>query len=46
VIGGVRELLGLATFRRVIVITALIYGSHAMHDAFSMIRWTAAGVGP
>jgi PPP family 3-phenylpropionic acid transporter len=45
VIGGVRELLGLATFRRVIVIAALIYGSHAMHDTFSVIRWTAAGVG-
>lgn len=43
--GGVRELLGLATFRRVIVIAALIYGSHAMHDTFSVIRWTAAGVG-
>jgi PPP family 3-phenylpropionic acid transporter len=45
VIGGVRELLQLATFRRVIFIAALIYGSHAMHDAFSIIRWTAAGVG-
>ena len=45
VIGGVRELLGLATFRRMIVIAALIYGSHAMHDGFSVIRWTAAGVG-
>jgi MFS transporter, PPP family, 3-phenylpropionic acid transporter len=45
VMGGVRELLGLATFRRVIVIAALVYGSHAMHDTFSMIRWTAAGVG-
>ncbi|HWK68140.1 MAG TPA: MFS transporter [Rhizobiaceae bacterium] len=44
VMGGVRELLGLATFRRVIVIAALIYGSHAMHDTFSVIRWTAAGV--
>jgi MFS transporter, PPP family, 3-phenylpropionic acid transporter len=44
-ISGVRELLGLASFRRVIVIAALIYGSHAMHDAFSVIRWTAAGVG-
>jgi PPP family 3-phenylpropionic acid transporter len=29
----------------VIVIAALIYGSHAMHDTFSVIRWTAAGVG-
>lgn len=45
-IGGVRELLGLATFRRVIMIAALVYGSHAMHDTFSVIRWMAAGVGP
>ena len=45
VIGGARELLGLTTFRRVIVIAALIYGSHAMHDTFSVIRWTAAGIG-
>jgi MFS transporter, PPP family, 3-phenylpropionic acid transporter len=43
--GGVRELLGLRTFRRIILIAALIYGSHAMHDTFSVIRWTAAGVG-
>jgi PPP family 3-phenylpropionic acid transporter len=44
-IGGVRELLRLAAFRRVIVVAALVYGSHAMHDTFSVIRWTAAGVG-
>ncbi len=46
VVRGMRELLGLATYRRVIVIAALVYGSHAMHDTFSVIRWTAAGVGP
>ncbi|MCA0049073.1 MFS transporter [Mesorhizobium sp. B283B1A] len=45
VIGGLRELLDLPTFRRIVVIAALIYGSHAMHDTFSVIRWTAAGVG-
>ncbi|MER9121332.1 MFS transporter [Mesorhizobium sp. M0954] len=45
VIGGLRELLGLLTFRRIVMIAALIYGSHAMHDTFSVIRWTAAGVG-
>ncbi|MER9585497.1 MFS transporter [Mesorhizobium sp. M0276] len=44
-IGGLRELLGLAIFRRIVLIAALIYGSHAMHDTFSVIRWTAAGVG-
>jgi PPP family 3-phenylpropionic acid transporter len=46
VIGGIRELLSLATYRRMIVIAALVYGSHAMHDTFSVIRWTKAGVGP
>jgi PPP family 3-phenylpropionic acid transporter len=44
VIGGLRELLGLPTFRRIVMIAALIYGSHAMHDTFSVIRWTVAGV--
>ncbi len=46
VFGGIRELFRLTVFRRVIIVAALIYGSHAMHDAFSVIRWTAAGVGP
>jgi PPP family 3-phenylpropionic acid transporter len=44
-LGGVRELLALPAFRRVVLVAALIYGSHAMHDAFSVIRWTAAGIG-
>jgi len=46
VFGGVLELLGIADFRLVIVIASVIYGSHAMHDTFSVIRWSAAGVGP
>jgi PPP family 3-phenylpropionic acid transporter len=45
-IGGILELLKLAPFRRMIMIAALVYGSHAMHDAFSVIRWTAAGLSP
>lgn len=45
VLGGVRELLAIPAFRSVILVAALIYGSHAMHDAFSVIRWTAAGIG-
>jgi PPP family 3-phenylpropionic acid transporter len=27
-------------------VAALILGSHAMHDAFAVIRWSAAGVSP
>src|SRR5262245_60669075 len=41
---GVSELLGIALFRRLLVIAALVYGSHAMHDGFAVIRWTAAGI--
>lgn len=40
----VRKLLALARFRILIVVSALIYGSHAMHDAFAVIRWSKAGI--
>jgi PPP family 3-phenylpropionic acid transporter len=40
----VRELLGLSPFRVVIVVSALVYGSHALYDAFAVIRWSAAGL--
>jgi MFS transporter, PPP family, 3-phenylpropionic acid transporter len=43
---GVRELLRLVPFRLVVMVAALILGSHGMHDTFSMIRWTAAGITP
>jgi PPP family 3-phenylpropionic acid transporter len=33
-------------FRLVIIIAALVLGSHAMHDSFAMIRWQAAGISP
>jgi MFS transporter, PPP family, 3-phenylpropionic acid transporter len=45
-VGGVLLLLRLASFRRLIVIAALVLGSHAMHDTFSMMRWHTAGIGP
>jgi MFS transporter, PPP family, 3-phenylpropionic acid transporter len=44
--GGARELLGIPVFRRVLLVSALVLSSHAMHDAFAVIRWSAAGVGP
>ena len=31
-------------FRRILLIAALIEGSHALNDAFAVIRWRAAGV--
>jgi MFS transporter, PPP family, 3-phenylpropionic acid transporter len=45
-ISGVRELWTNAVFRRVVVVSALVYGSHAVHDAFAVIRWNEAGIGP
>jgi MFS transporter, PPP family, 3-phenylpropionic acid transporter len=44
--GGVSLLLRLPRFRRLVLVAALILGSHAMHDAFAVIRWSAAGVSP
>ncbi|MEH2505861.1 PPP family 3-phenylpropionic acid transporter [Bradyrhizobium sp. AZCC 1578] len=42
--GEVRGLLGIERFRILILVSALIYGSHAMHDAFAVIRWSNAGI--
>jgi PPP family 3-phenylpropionic acid transporter len=44
--GGVLLLLRLPRFRNLVLVAALILGSHAMHDAFAVIRWRAAGVSP
>ena len=43
---GVSELLNTRVFRRLVLVSALILGSHAMHDAFAVIRWSAGGVTP
>ncbi len=42
--GGISELLRLRAFQRVILVAALILGSHALHDSFAMIRWQSAGI--
>jgi PPP family 3-phenylpropionic acid transporter len=44
--GGVVQLLQMSLFRRVMLVAALVLGGHAMHDAFAVIRWSAAGVTP
>jgi MFS transporter, PPP family, 3-phenylpropionic acid transporter len=44
VTGEARRLLKLPAFRTVIVVSALVYGSHALYDAFAVIRWSAAGL--
>jgi MFS transporter, PPP family, 3-phenylpropionic acid transporter len=43
---AMRELFGIVVFRRVVLIAALVLGSHAMHDAFAVIQWNAAGISP
>jgi MFS transporter, PPP family, 3-phenylpropionic acid transporter len=44
-LAGLQRLLGMAQFRSVIAVSALVYGSHAMHDGFAVIRWSDAGIG-
>lgn len=39
-----RRLAAIPQFRIVILVSALIYGSHAMHDAFAVVRWSDAGI--
>jgi MFS transporter, PPP family, 3-phenylpropionic acid transporter len=39
-------LLRMPVFRSVMLVSALVLGSHAMHDTFAVIRWSAAGVTP
>jgi PPP family 3-phenylpropionic acid transporter len=41
---GLLELAAIADFRRVVLVAALILGSHAMHDSFAMIRWNEVGI--
>jgi PPP family 3-phenylpropionic acid transporter len=43
---GILELLRMSRFRRVMLVSTLVLGSHAMHDAFALIRWRAADVTP
>jgi PPP family 3-phenylpropionic acid transporter len=42
--GSIRTLLAVPLFRRLMVIAALVGGSHALHDSFEVIRWHAAGL--
>ncbi|MCC8976477.1 MFS transporter [Bradyrhizobium brasilense] len=43
--GKVHGLFSIRRFRILIFVSALVYGSHAMHDAFAVIRWSNAGIG-
>ncbi|TFZ54677.1 MFS transporter [Methylorubrum sp. Q1] len=44
--GGFAALAADARFRRLVLAAALVIGAHAMHDAFAVIVWQAAGIGP
>ena len=44
---GIHGMLGpsrIAAFRRVVLVSALVLGSHALHDTFAVIRWSGAGI--
>lgn len=41
--GDIRALLANRTFLLTVTVATLILASHAMHDAFAVIRWRAAG---
>ena len=41
---GAHGLIGMPKFRVLLAASALVFGSHAMHDAFSVIRWSDAGI--
>ncbi len=41
---GVQALLRLPVYRRVLLVAALVMSSHAMHDSFAVIMWSAAGI--
>jgi PPP family 3-phenylpropionic acid transporter len=43
---SVWSLLRLQEFRLLLIIAALVLGSHAMHDSFAMIGWQAVGIAP
>jgi MFS transporter, PPP family, 3-phenylpropionic acid transporter len=42
--GGFLALLHIRTFRRLLLVGALVLGSHALHDTFAVIRWRDAGI--
>ncbi|UPK30932.1 MFS transporter [Bradyrhizobium sp. 195] len=46
VLARLYRLLTIPQFRAVILVSALVYGSHALHDAFAVIRWSNAGIQP
>jgi MFS transporter, PPP family, 3-phenylpropionic acid transporter len=42
--GNFGKLLEMRPFRRLLLVAALVLGSHALHDTFAVIRWHDAGI--
>ncbi|MCK1520957.1 MFS transporter [Bradyrhizobium sp. 17] len=43
-VSEMKALISVSQFRVMIIASALIYGSHAVHDAFAVIRWSDADI--
>jgi MFS transporter, PPP family, 3-phenylpropionic acid transporter len=43
-LGSIRFLLNLRAFRRLLLVGALVLGSHGLHDTFAVILWREAGI--
>jgi PPP family 3-phenylpropionic acid transporter len=44
--GSIFELFRWPAFRQLVLVAALVLGSHALHDSFAVIHWSAAGISP
>lgn len=43
-VSGLKALMNVSQFRIMIIVSVLIYGSYAVHDAFAVIRWSDADI--
>jgi PPP family 3-phenylpropionic acid transporter len=43
-LAGMRQLLAQPRFRRLLLVTGLVQGSHALYGAFATLRWQDAGI--
>jgi len=44
--GALRRLFATPLFRRLLLVTGLVQGSHALYGAFATLHWQAAGIAP
>ena len=43
---ALRKILAIPHYGRIALVATLVFGSHAVHDSFAVIRWRDAGLGP